>query len=109
MIGKRISGLELFDYEVKVEYKNGARAEHKRVPHNNNNGDDWTKQSVPIEDSATGVQFFDIIKEQMEPAGGNLNLQEIGRKAREAWKSRGLAKSWETQVLENPKSRCGAH
>ncbi|TRX94120.1 hypothetical protein FHL15_004888 [Xylaria flabelliformis] len=59
------------------------------------------RRKVPMEDSATELGFFDVMKEQMELSGGSLSLQEIGEKARETWQLRGRAKSWEIQVLEN--------
>ncbi|KAI0474548.1 hypothetical protein F4859DRAFT_514400 [Xylaria cf. heliscus] len=59
------------------------------------------RRGVPMDDSATGLQFFDVMREEMERAGGSFNLYDIGERARGAWQLRGLVKSWEMRVLEN--------
>ncbi|KAI0186360.1 hypothetical protein EV127DRAFT_514525 [Xylaria flabelliformis] len=60
------------------------------------------RRKVPMDDSAgTELEFFNVMKEQMELSGGSLSLQEIGEKARETWQLRGFDKLWVIQVLEN--------
>ncbi|KAK5629205.1 hypothetical protein RRF57_004920 [Xylaria bambusicola] len=59
------------------------------------------RRRVPMDDSATGHSFFDLMEEQMQLANGQVDLATIGQRARNVWGLRGLAKSWEIRVLEN--------
>ncbi|KAI3335315.1 hypothetical protein F4824DRAFT_511237 [Ustulina deusta] len=63
------------------------------------------RRRVPMDDSATGHPFFDVMKEEIELADGSLDLRRIGERAREVWQSRGFATSWEIQVLESLENR----
>ncbi|KAI0399483.1 hypothetical protein F4802DRAFT_602917 [Xylaria palmicola] len=64
------------------------------------------RRRVPMDDSATGSPFFEEMETQIRQARGRLNLRAIGEKAREAWTARGLAVTWEMQVLNNLEIMC---